>query len=96
VVRVFGDCANLDSDVTGANTLSNRKQSSLVGIPALPPNPEVDAAGRLRPITSGSELSDDDEQDLLNQNLPRSELKRVKRYVRRETRFGLWKVNPWK
>ena len=82
--------------MTGANTLSNRKQSSPVGIPALPPKPEVDAAGRLRSITSGSELSDDDDHDLLNQNLPRSELKRVKRYVRLETLFRIPKVSPWK
>jgi hypothetical protein len=37
--------------------------------------------GKLRPITSGSEVSDDDEQDLLNQNLPRSDLKKVKRML---------------
>ena len=67
--------------MTGANTrLSSRKQSPPKGIPALPPKPEVQAAGRLRAITSGSDVeSDDDEHDLLNQNLPRSELKRVKR-----------------
>lgn len=72
---------NFGGEFYGANTLSNRKQSSPVGIPALPPKPEVDAAGRLRSITSGSELSDDDDHDLLNQNLPRSELKRVKRML---------------
>lgn len=68
------------AELSGASTeLANTPP---VGIPALPPKPEVDTmTRRLKPITSGSELSDDDERDLLNQNLPRSELKRVKRML---------------
>lgn len=59
---------------------------------SVPPKPEVDALGKLRPITSGSEVSDDDEQDLLNQNLPRSDLKRVKRYTALKIQSVEWAI----
>ncbi|XP_024384443.1 basic leucine zipper 63 isoform X2 [Physcomitrium patens] len=46
------------------------------------PKPEVDAStGKVKLTTSGSELSDDDEHDLLNQSLPGGDLKRVKRML---------------
>lgn len=49
------------------------------------PKPEVDASTwKLKLTTSGSELSDDEEHDMLNENLSRGDLKRVKRYVIRE------------
>lgn len=51
------------------------------GPSSVPSKPEVEGLGKLRPITSGSEVSDDEENDLLNPNMPRSDLKRVKRYT---------------
>ena len=67
--------------MTAASALPSIGQCASAGTLSLPRKPEVDASGKPRPITSGSEVSDDEEHDLLNQDLPRSELKRVKRYI---------------
>ncbi|KAG0609930.1 hypothetical protein M758_7G024900 [Ceratodon purpureus] len=66
---------------SGASALPSVGQCASGGTPPQYPKSDGDASGKSRPITSSSEVSDDDEQDLLNQNLPRSELKRVKRML---------------
>lgn len=49
---------------------------------------ELGLAGKARPLTSGSELSDDEDQEELN-NLAPGDLKRVKRYFVNQTPFGI-------
>jgi hypothetical protein len=63
-----------------------RKPGDPLGIPALPPKPQYGAASAVpqsqtRPITSGSEFSDDDDREIeLSQNMNPSDEKRVRRY----------------
>jgi hypothetical protein len=63
-----------------------RKSGDPLGIPALPPKPQYGAASAVpqsqtRPITSGSEFSDDDDHEIeLSQNMNPSDEKRVRRY----------------
>lgn len=49
---------------------------------------ELGLAGKARPLTSGSELSDDEDQEELN-NLAPGDLKRVKRYFVNPQTFGI-------
>jgi hypothetical protein len=63
-----------------------RKSGDPLGIPALPPKPQYGAASAVpqsqtRPITSGSEFSDDDDHEIdLSQNMNPRDEKRVRRY----------------
>ncbi|CAK9237391.1 unnamed protein product [Sphagnum jensenii] len=64
-----------------------RKPGDPLGIPALPPKPQYGAASAVpqsqtRPITSGSEFSDDDDREIeLSQNMNPSDEKRVRRML---------------
>jgi hypothetical protein len=64
-----------------------RKSGDPLGIPALPPKPQYEAASTVpqsqtRPITSGSEFSDDDDHEIeLSQNMNPSDEKRVRRML---------------
>jgi len=70
------------SESSAGKRISTRGQCPPPSGPSsVPSKPEVEGLGKLRPITSGSEVSDDEENDLLNPNMPRSDLKRVKRML---------------
>lgn len=69
-------------ELSATSTLASKVRCARVDVKPSSPKPEVDASTwKLKLTTSGSELSDDEEHDMLNENLSRGDLKRVKRML---------------